>query len=140
DAPVAERQVVVVIAADLSRRFAMRRYRQAFDLERPLRPQRHLDLPVYAQLLLEALLLRLLLKQILHAGGHRVERIRQIAELVVAVNGDAMGEIATPHMLGAARKLVHRAGDRPRQLQTHHERDALNREEESTDDRQEDEQ
>ena len=53
------------------------------DVERPARQQRHLDLPGDAQLFLEPLLLSGRLQQVLDAAGHLVERIRQLAELVV---------------------------------------------------------
>ena len=81
---VVERQEVVVVAADLARRDAQRGHRQARHPQRPVRQQRHLDLVRDAQLFLEPLLLGRLAQQILDAGGHRVERLGQLAELILA--------------------------------------------------------
>jgi hypothetical protein len=71
--PVAvERQIVVVVATHFARRFAMRGERETRHQERALRQQRHLDASRDPQFLLEALLLRLLLQQLLDAAGHRL--------------------------------------------------------------------
>ena len=76
---VVEREEVVVVAADLARRDAERRHREARHVERAPRQERHLDLPGDAQLLLEALLLGRRLQQLLDAARHLVERLGELA-------------------------------------------------------------
>ena len=88
------REQIVVVAADLARGHAERRHRKPRHLQGPLRQQRHLDLAGDAQFLLEALLLGGLAQQILDAGRHRVERLRELAELVLRGHGDLVGEVA----------------------------------------------
>ena len=83
------RQEVVVVAAHLARRLAVRRQREAGHAQRPLRQQRHLDLARDPQLLLEPLLLGLLLQQVLDARGHRVERLGQLAELIARADRES---------------------------------------------------
>ena len=80
---VVQGKEVVVVAADLARRHAERRDRQAGHVQRAVRQQRHLNLVRDAQLLFQPLLLGRLPQQILDAGGHRVERLGQLAELIV---------------------------------------------------------
>ena len=105
DALLAERQEVVVVAADFARRDAERRDRQPRHQQRTLRQQRHLDFVGDAQLLLEPLLLRRLPQQVLDARGHRVERAGQLAELVFGLHRDLVGEVPLPDALGAREQL-----------------------------------
>ena len=58
----------------------------------------------------------------------------QLAELIVASDVDAVGEVALPHPLGAHEQLVDRAGDRARQRQPHDQRDDLDDQEQHGDD------
>ena len=61
---------------------------------RAARQERHLDLARDAQLFLEPALLVRLLQQLLDVGGHLVERLGELAELIAAAQLDAMGEVA----------------------------------------------
>jgi hypothetical protein len=79
---------------------------EAWYVERAARQQRHLNLPRDAQLLLHPLLLRGGLEQVLDAAGHLVERIGQLAELVLRRDLDAMGEVSLADALGAGEQLV----------------------------------
>ena len=137
---IPERQKVVVVAADFTRRHAQRRHRHARHHQRSLRQQRHLDLVRDPELLLEPLLLRGLAQQVLDAGGHRVERLGQLAELVLRLHRNLVGEIALPDALGAGEQLVHRSGNRLGQRQTDDERDRLDDKEQPADDDQQGEQ
>ena len=71
------------------------------------------------------LLLAHLLQQVADAGGHAVERFGQVAELIACPHPNAVREVALLHAAGADEELVHRAGDRPRQRQPHHQRNRL---------------
>ena len=138
---IVERQEVVVVAAHFPRRNTERRGRQPGHHQRPLRQQRHLDLVRDAELLFEPLLLGRLPQQILDARRHRVERLRPARRADrCAVIGDLVREIALPHALGAGEQLVHRSGDRARQREADHERNAFDDEEQPADHDQQDEQ
>ena len=134
--PGGQPEEVVVVPANLARGNAQRRHGEARDVERAPRQQRHLDDARDAQLFLEPLLLGRGLQQLLDAPGHLVERIRQLAELVVRVDVDPVREVPVPHALGAHEELVNRAGDRPRQREPHAERDDLDDQEQRGDDEQ----
>src|SRR5688500_15651239 len=118
-----DRQEVVIVATDFARRFAMGGEADAGHEERPLRQQRHLDAARDAQLLREALFLGLLLEQVLDARGHRVERLRQLAELVPRFDGDAAGEVAAadalvPSASSWIEPVIERASARPMEKAT----------------------
>ena len=70
------------------------------------------------------------------AGGHRVERLRQLAKLIARANGDLVREVAQADPLGAREELVHRSGNRPRQRQAGDQRDRFDDQEEHTDGQQ----
>ena len=76
--------------------------------------------------------------RVLDAGGHLVERVGELAELVVRVHVDAVREVALPHALGAHEQLVNRARDRPREREAHAERDDLDDQEQRGDDEEND--
>ena len=59
------------------------------------------------------------LQQVLDAGRHRVERLRQLAELIARADRDLVREVAAAHALGAGEQLVDRPGDRARERQPH---------------------
>ena len=104
----------------------------------PARQQRHLDLPRDAQLFLQPLLLRRRQQQVLDAAGHLVERARQLAELILRRDVDAVREVALPHALGAHEELVDRARDRARERQAHHQRHELDDQKQDRDDDEDD--
>ncbi len=85
------------------------------------------------QLLFQPLLYGLLLQQVFDARGHLVERLRQLAELIVRSDRDLVVEISLLHPLRADEELVHRPGDRPRQRKPHEEGHELNDEEHDAD-------
>ena len=102
--------------------------------DRPLRQQAHLDLAGDPQLLLEPLLLRVLAQQILDPAGHHVERLGELAELVVGPDGNAGAEVTLAQPLRAHRQRVDVAGDGAGQQRAHEQRAAVDDEEEPADD------
>ena len=92
------------------------------------------------QLLLEPLLFRLLLQQVLDARRHRVERAGQLAELIAPPDRDPVGEVALADPLGPFEQVVDRSGDGAREAEAHDERDNLDHEEQRADHRDEHEQ
>jgi hypothetical protein len=131
---VAEPEEVVVVAAHFSRGHAKGGYGQSGHDQRPLRQQGHLNLAGDTQLFFQALLFRRLPEQVLDAGSHRVERGRQLAQLIVGLDRNLVGEIALPHAFGSGEQLVNRSRDRLRQRKAGNERDELNHEKEAADD------
>ena len=133
---LAERYEVVVVAPHLPGRPADRGHRQSRNRRGVARQQRHLDLPGEAQFVLETLLFGRLVQQALHAGGHRVERFRQVAQLVLRRDADPPGEVAAADPIRPDGQRVNRSGDRPRQREPHHERRELDDQEQPAEDGQ----
>src|SRR6185369_9447506 len=93
---------------------------------------RLLNLPSDAQLVIEALLLALHVQKVLDAGAHPVERSGQLAQLIVGLDADAMGEVALLHPFGPDEQFVDCRRDRPREHTAEHERRSLNHEEQAS--------
>ena len=129
DAPAVERQHVVVVAADLAGRQADRRHGQARHARRAGWQQGHLDLAREPHLFLETLLLGGLPQEILDAGRHQVERVREFAELVLDADRDAVAEVALADPFGPREQLVDRTRDRSREGEPHGERPDLDEDE-----------
>ena len=123
--PLAQPDDVVVVAAHFPRRNARAADVEPRNGDRVARQERHLHLVGDAQLLLEPFLLAHLLQQVADAGGHAVERFGEVAELIARPHPNTVREVALLHAAGADEQLVHRAGDRPRQRQPHHQRNRL---------------
>ena len=123
---LAERQQVVVVPTHLGSRQAQRGDADARQLHQALAGQQaHLDLARDAQLLLESLPLALLLDQGLERARHQVERLGQVAQLVVRADPDHVREVALAQALRADREVVHAARDLARQQQTERQREAV---------------
>jgi hypothetical protein len=124
-----EGQKIVVVAAHLGRGKAEGGDAQAGQGHRALGQEAHLDLAGDAQLFLQALLLRLLHEQALHARRHHVEGLREVSELVAALDADAVAEVALAQALRAAIQLVDVAGDGPGEHETEAEGDEVHHQE-----------
>ena len=93
-----------------------------------------------AQFFLEPFLLGLLAEQVFDAGGHRVERRGQLAELILGANRNLVREVAVADAFGAGKQLVDRTGNRTRQHETENQRQPLDDQKQHADHQQQDQQ